>query len=199
MITNSVFNHNLTESYGGGVCTFYMVSTTMTNCILSNNYGYYGGAICNMEDTLNMIHCTLAGNQAFYGKSLLCDSVYHYYPSQITITNSILANGGDEIWNEDGSTVSVTYSDVQGGLLGRGNIDADPLFKDAAAGDLHILNNSIAMDTGTSATAPLTDADGLPRPVDFAQNGSKIIAISDLNTPLGYLGLQLHDPGMIDG
>jgi len=38
--------------------------------------------------------------------------------------------GGDEIWNNDVSTITITYSDVQGGWPGKGNIYADPCFVD---------------------------------------------------------------------
>jgi hypothetical protein len=45
-------------------------------------------------------------------------------------------------------TPLVTYSDVQGGHPGQGNIDADPLFLDAANDDYHLLPGSPAIDAG---------------------------------------------------
>src|SRR5262249_58086703 len=61
---------------------------------------------------------------------------------------------------------TVSYSDVQGAQVhaGTGNIDADPLFVDAGAGNLRLQYGSPAVGTGTSSGAPATDLDGNPRP-----------------------------------
>ena len=70
----------------------------------------------------------------------------------------------------------MSYSDIQGcggsgggwnssvGTDGGGNIDADPLFLNAAGGDLHIQSGSPCIDAGTSSGAPDDDLDGNPRP-----------------------------------
>jgi hypothetical protein len=69
-----------------------------------------------------------------------------------------------EIYNTDGtSNPAVTYSDIQGGYSGTGNINADPLFVNAPT-DLHLQAGSPAIGTGTSVGAPSTDFDGNPRP-----------------------------------
>jgi hypothetical protein len=39
-------------------------------------------------------------------------------------------------------TPVITYSDIQGGFNGEGNIDTDPLFVDAANGDYHLMSQS---------------------------------------------------------
>jgi hypothetical protein len=83
-----------------------------------------------------------------------------------TVVNSILWGdtvGGSpsEIYLE-GSTINITYSDIQGGWAGTGNIDADPLF--VGGGDYHLKTGSPCIDTGTSVGAPAYDIDGLPRP-----------------------------------
>jgi hypothetical protein len=44
------------------------------------------------------------------------------------VGNSILRNSGDEIHNNDGSTVEITFSNVQGGYGGVGNVNVNPLF-----------------------------------------------------------------------
>jgi hypothetical protein len=57
---------------------------------------------------------------------------------------------------------------VQGGWDGEGNIDADPLFVDAAIGDLRLQAGSPAIDAGDQALLPAgitTDLDGNPRVV----------------------------------
>ena len=51
-------------------------------------------------------------------------------PNNLSMANCILWDGGDEVWINDSSTVTIDYSDVQGGWSGPGsnNINADPLF-----------------------------------------------------------------------
>ena len=70
------------------------------------------------------------------------------------------------------SSPSVTYSDIQGGYAGAGNINAYPLFidpdgPDNVAGteddDLHLTKGSPCIDTGTSSGAPDTDLEGNSR------------------------------------
>ncbi len=61
-----------------------------------------------------------------------------YNNSSPTVTNCILWNDSpQEIWGWGPNPV-FTYSDVQGGWPGEGNIDADPLFADPANGDYHL-------------------------------------------------------------
>ncbi|MHC4676899.1 MAG: right-handed parallel beta-helix repeat-containing protein, partial [Planctomycetota bacterium] len=62
---------------------------------------------------------------------------------------------------------SVTYSDVQGGWEGEGNIDADPLF--ALDTDYHLMPGSPCIDAGTNDPCgglPTTDIEGVVRPLD---------------------------------
>lgn len=42
----------------------------------------------------------------------------------------------------------VSYSDVQGGWVGTGNIDADPYFVDPENGDFHLTVESPCIDAG---------------------------------------------------
>jgi hypothetical protein len=88
--------------------------------------------------------------------------------------------------NDKFCTPTVSYSDVQKGWSGAGSndINADPLFVDAAAGNLHLQPGSPAIDAGTntySATGPNLvpsfDLDGNPRPVD---GGTGKGAITDM-------------------
>ncbi len=63
----------------------------------------------------------------------------------------------------------MSYSDVQGGWTGTGNIDADPLFVDPAGGDLRLGPGSPCIDAADNTAVPkgvTTDLDGNPRFVD---------------------------------
>jgi hypothetical protein len=76
--------------------------------------------------------------------------------------NSIIYNHYKEVYLDDTSTITITYSDVQGGWVGTCNINADPLF--VGGGDYHLTAGSPCIDTGTSVGAPTSDLDGNPRP-----------------------------------
>jgi len=74
--------------------------------------------------------------------------------SDSTVTNCIFwGNTPDEI-TTDASTPTITYSNVQGGWPGTGNINADPLFISAADGDLRLLWGSPSNDTGDNTAVP---------------------------------------------
>jgi len=128
-VSNSTFSGNSAE-YGGGMINGRS-SPTVTNCTFSRNEAYDGGGIfIDLDSNLTVTNCTFSGNQANQGNSLACDSTDQQFPSTVLITNCVLWDGNDGIWNNDGSTITINYSDVQGGFTGTGNIDADPLFVD---------------------------------------------------------------------
>ena len=92
------------------------------------------------------------------------DGIRLYGNSSPIITNTILWNDSpEEIDVAAPATVTVTYSDIQGGWVGEGNIDADPLFVDPTNGDYHLQTDSPCIDTGTAVGAPPDDIEGNPR------------------------------------
>ena len=158
---------NDAANYGGGITLIYSTAT-ITNCTISeNSAASYGGAIYvnNYEGSTDGLFTnnTLSGNTADRGGAM------RLYYSDMDIANCIMwgdiAPGGyPEIYKYGGSP-TITYSDIQGGYAGAGNIDSDPLFVNPAGHDYHILSGSPCKDTGTDAGV-VSDIDGGPRPVD---------------------------------
>jgi hypothetical protein len=146
-------------------------SPTLINCAFSGNTAAFGGGMWNDGSSTSpatpaLINCTLSGNTAENGVG---GAIYNAAASP-TLTNCILredsADGDSEINNIDGGSASVTYSDVQGGYAGTGNINADPLFVNASAGDLELQAGSPAIGVGNPAAVPAgvtTDLAGNPR------------------------------------
>ena len=78
----------------------------------------------------------------------------------IELINSIVYGNLPSQISEDYNS-TVTYSEIQGGWEGEGNIDADPLFVNPANGNLHLQHmaagqaaNSPCIDTGDPSTVP---------------------------------------------
>ena len=165
-VANSTFSGNVARVAGGGIYNTLNSSPAMINCTFSGNSAEHGGGMYDDSSSPAMINCTFSGNSAVNGHALAFDSFRQCCPSDLTMTNCILRDGGDEISNSDGSTVTITYTNVQGKWPGTGNIDADPLFVDSGNGDFRRQTSSPAIDAGHNwAIAGLTDTDldGSPR------------------------------------
>jgi hypothetical protein len=108
-----------------------------------------------------IINCTIVGNIAPTGAGI--------FGSTVTVTNSIVwGNHGNE--QISGSAI-VTYSNVQGGFGGEGNLDVLPGFADWANGDYHLSADSPLIDAGDPkfVSGPgHVDLDGDPRVVAAA-------------------------------
>ncbi|MBN2272669.1 MAG: right-handed parallel beta-helix repeat-containing protein [Sedimentisphaerales bacterium] len=134
-LIDCIFTGNEAHDYGGAIDT-YESTLTMDNCTFAgNSANRSGGGLSTEWSTAEMDNCTFVGNSAPDGKALACDSFSQKYPSSLELTNCILWDGQSEIWNNDGSTVTVTYSDVQEDWPGEGNIEADPCFAEVGHWD----------------------------------------------------------------
>jgi hypothetical protein len=165
-ITNAVFSANNADAVGPA-------GFTPDNPPSAAN----GGALFNAGGSPILMNVTVTGN---IGGGI--DSSFH---SSVTVTNSIVWGNTD---GEIGDAANVTYSDVQRGEIGTGNINADPQFVDAAHGNLRLQPTSPAIDVGTNTGAPSTDLDGRPRPGIVRQNADmgayeyQLLMVGDLRS-----------------
>jgi hypothetical protein len=131
ILSACVLSGNYAEGDGAGMYNSNS-GPELANCIIIGNWtADFGGAMYNQAGNSTLTNCTFFGNIAYEGNALVCDSPQQKSPGNIEMTNCILWDGGDEIWNNDDSVITITYSNIQGGFPGRGNIDADPLFAQA--------------------------------------------------------------------
>jgi hypothetical protein len=191
-VTNCTFSGNyvLAEelALGGGMFNA-CGDLTMTNCIFSGNHALveapeagsaesYGGGLHSRATIGTVANSTFVGNRA----TAASDGVHtissgggiYTEEDDLSLTNCILwgnaADTGSEIYGGS-STPSVTYSCVQGGWSGEGNISVDPML---SAGDLHLMPGSPCIDAGDNTAVPADtgdlDGDGdtsEPIPVDL--------------------------------
>jgi predicted outer membrane repeat protein len=160
--------------WGGAIHNYDGSSPTLINVIFWANSADFGGALYNNWSDPILVNVSGSSNDAFRGGAM-----YNNF-SDPELVNTILwgnsaQSGGHEIHNAS-STPTISYSLIAGsggsggwttdlGVDGGGNIDADPIFTDVSAGDLHLLPGSPAIDAGndTAPSLPPTDLDGNSR------------------------------------
>jgi hypothetical protein len=154
-IENSSFFNNIATDNGGGIHN-YSISPSITNSLFYENNASSGGGINNSYSSPTIMNCTFARNGGGIHTS--------GYGHRSYIINSIV--WGNFSYQISGNA-TVTYSDIEGGYNGEGNIEADPLFEKAqppGKPDFHLKAGSPAIDVGTADGAPDNDLDGNPRP-----------------------------------
>jgi len=129
VIENCSISENRAVYFGGGIYCHYWSGALITNTIFSGNraegsMGFsQGGAINCWEDNSSFKNCTITGNYSEDGGgAIYTDESFPVF------TNAIIwGDSPDEIEVASGLPV-ISYSDVQGGWWGLGNINANPRF-----------------------------------------------------------------------
>jgi hypothetical protein len=177
-VINCAFEDNSAGWRGGGMKNWTGCDPTVINCLFAgNSAGSAGGTVPGGGGMFNfyggssptIINCTFTGNSAVGSGN--GGGIYNYWSgTSAGVYNCILwGNSPNQIVLGSGTTITVRYSDVQGGWYGTGNIDADPLFVDSASDDYHLSPGSPCIDAGSNTYVPAgvtTDLDGNPRLVD---------------------------------
>ena len=116
-----------------------------------NNAGHGAGVYVNGFSNPTLNRTTFVSNDASIGGA----GISVAGGSSVAINNSILfANNGPAIDVTNGSATA-TYSIVDGGYAGTGNLDTIPLFVNPGSGDFHLQWASPAIDAGD----PTADVD----------------------------------------
>lgn len=160
-VTDTVLADNWASDDGGGMF-IGSSSSWITNCVfLDNRASDNGGGIYNWNNSSPVVtNCTFADNSGNHGGG----AMYNRNFSSPTLTNCVLwSNSPNAIENRTESTPTVTYSDVQGGHVGAGNINANPMFVDLAGGNLELQQSSLCIDAANGDVAPTADIAGIPR------------------------------------
>jgi hypothetical protein len=163
------------NSAGFGGAVYALDSTIEFNtCMFSGNTANQGGAIYNQNSVTTIGNCTFSGNSVSSGGGAIDNNS----GGAVTIVDSILwadkqGSTPNEIEDSVG-TVTVTYSDIQGGYAGDGNINQNPHFVDAAGGLLALRPTSPCIDAGAGRGFATWDLDLNPRLMDGDGGGAVV-------------------------
>jgi hypothetical protein len=137
-LVNVTVSDNISNNDTGGI-VFSNSSGSLSNVTIAKNSG---SGISGVYFTMSLSNVTITENS---GAGISLDA------SSLSLVNTILWNNSPEILNAYTPTdsVNVFYSDIKGGWLGEGNIDADPMFVDTANGDYRLKTGSPCIDAGT--------------------------------------------------
>jgi hypothetical protein len=183
IIKGNTISHNFCGQGAGGLLAIFSQALIQSNVISANACVYYGGGLAIGGGRSLVSHNLIYDNRvladiATAGGGMVCgDSVrvtnniiaYNSCPNlgggirytamtgPDTLDNNII--WGNIAWRDSQITVwdlppVVIYSDIQGGWPGAGNIDADPLFRNAANGDFHLM----ALACANPQDSPCIDA-----------------------------------------
>ena len=189
-LNNCVFSGNSSNQHGGGISNDNS-SLTLNNCIFSGNSTRDDGAgIYSSSSTILLMNCTFNKNIGEWG-----GGVYNKNGTSVyEITNCIFwENIPDSI---NGRYTNVSYSCVEGGYDGEGNISADPMFIGADWGDLRPHPSSPCVSAATADGAPSTDIDGFARPQGAGIDMGAYEV--DENAQLADIGLSLTADSTVD-
>ncbi len=158
-LTNCIIRENNGLEGGGIYCDYYS-SPILTNCIIGQNSSSLGGGIfCAGVSSPTLTNCTIYGNEAAEGGGLLCK-----YSAPELLNSVVWGNLPDQFMFTVWGSAKASFSNIQGGFPGIGNIDADPLFIGGDPFDYHLSSQSLCIDAGTDVSASPTDLDGKQRP-----------------------------------
>jgi hypothetical protein len=189
-LSNCTFNNNSAKWGGGAITNVIECSPTVINCTFSCNYADRGGGVENREaSNPTLINCTFSGNLTLWMSG---DGVSNFLGSNPILTNCIVwgdtAQNTSQIDNDDTSSATITYSDVQGGWPGQGNINANPHFASLGywvapsprtgdvlwvVGDCHLKSEAGRWDPNSESwiqddvTSPCIDAGDPNSPITF--------------------------------
>jgi parallel beta-helix repeat protein len=204
VLINCTFEGNWTDSDlggGGGMNNTSNSSPTLVNCAFTGNsaeYSWGGGMYNSYSSSPTLTNCTIVANSATSGGGMA-----NYTSSSPRVINSVLwGDSPQEISNNDAiSSPVVTYSDIQGGYSGVGNIDLDPLFVDAAHGDLHLGATSPCIDAGDNDALhlPTYDFEGDGRALDGDGNLTRIVDMGVDEVAVDWPYFRVYVPVVLRG
>lgn len=149
-----------TAARAGALEIFSTNGVIVSNCVFRDNTatgsGGGGGIWVGSGGNTQFRNITVVGNQSIVQTN---GGMRNQGADATTVVNSIFwdnsgPGGAQNPSNQITVTTNVTYSIVEGGLAGTGNLNANPGFAQQAINDFRLGNTSPAIDAGNSAAIP---------------------------------------------
>jgi hypothetical protein len=170
-----LFENNV-AARAGALEVFATTGVIVSNCVFRGNTSTGsggGGAIwVGTGGDTKVRNCTIVGN---FSTSNGVAGMRNQGATGTQVRNCIFwdnegPGGAQGPANQMNLAMDATYSNVEGGFVGTGNVAGDPQFASIAAGDYRLTAGSPAVDAGNNASAPsgvIEDFSGFLRFVDF--------------------------------
>ena len=117
---------------------------SVKNCLVVSNTCDYGSGIYNSTRSpgeLSVENCTIANNVFYTEGGGILSGHGIWADETVRISDSILWDNAPEQIVIENNSVNVSYSDIEGGWHGIGNINIDPCFVDPCNSDYHLKSN----------------------------------------------------------
>ncbi len=128
------FIGNRASGLAGGGLYCGSCAPTLVHCLFAGNLAGQGGAIYSNRSKPKLSNCTMTQNRAL-NIGAICEK-----DSRAALDHCI-------VWGHEGialsESVQASYSDIEGGWPGRGNIDVDPLFSCPGYWECDLINRLV--------------------------------------------------------
>ncbi|MCP4677273.1 MAG: hypothetical protein GY854_17515 [Deltaproteobacteria bacterium] len=161
-LINCAINENTATGSGGGMHNLGG-DPRIVNCTFLSNQATDGGGMYSSGGS-DVINCTFNGNTATGSGGGMYNS-----GASTNVTNCVLFGDSPDEIHDDSATPIVTYSAVEGGYPGAGNIASDPYFVGTTG---HFAHWSPCIDSGNSDALPADSDD-----IDDDGNTTEILPI----------------------
>jgi hypothetical protein len=154
-IKNIKSTGNDADARGGGI---YTNAASIENCLVAGNDADDGGAGMTLygDATITLNNATIADNTTESGLNVTGTTT-------VNAANCIVWGNPVELEEEDTATINITYSCVEGGASGTGNISTTPSFLGTGDDPYDLDSDSTCIDAGDGADAPTLDILGRAR------------------------------------
>ena len=167
-VENCTLKENVSADTGGGIYN-RLSGITVSNCQFIANSAPAGGGMYNVDGGPAIRSTIFVGNLAtLRGGAVRNNRATAAFVNSMFLDNHAPAGGAMHnkdsenttaknciLWGNSDSEIEgdakVSYCDVQGGCPGEGNIDADPCFADASAGDYHLKSQAGRWDPDSAS------------------------------------------------
>jgi len=178
--------------YGGGINCSGGTLVLRNTLITGNSCGGGGGGLFCNDCSPSLENVVIFGNTASEGGGIYCGNPD---PSNTDLVNCIIWNNTPQQIHVNSGSVVASYSDIQGGWPGTGNLSTNPMFVSGPLSNYHLSSSSPCIDAGNpdfqfnDPEDPLSPGHALWPAQGLLRNDMGVYGGPEA---LGWLGIQEH-------